>query len=233
MAALPNDLALTVINDGSQIVAADHRNNYATIQAAVNAIRDALAGGTSGQVVTVVDSTHIALALLVNANVDPAAAIAYSKLNLTGHIALTDLVATLAAVAQTTPANPTGNASGTAKMMGLSSGTTIITPTTTRLFVSVSGLISAGGSTTCAAHLRYGTGNGPANAAATTGTVVGNTNGIAPVTAAGGVVPFTLSGVVTGLTAGVAVWVDLDVASGGGGTTAVVTNLTVVTHDIV
>ena len=38
MPVLPASLALTVIADGSNIVAADHRTNYASIQAAVNAL---------------------------------------------------------------------------------------------------------------------------------------------------------------------------------------------------
>jgi hypothetical protein len=59
MAALPNDLALTVINDGAEIIASDHRNNYADIQAAVNALRDALANGTAGQLLRAIDATDI------------------------------------------------------------------------------------------------------------------------------------------------------------------------------
>lgn len=38
MPALPGTIALTNIADGASIVAADHRNNYAAIQAAVNAL---------------------------------------------------------------------------------------------------------------------------------------------------------------------------------------------------
>jgi hypothetical protein len=38
MSVLPSSLALTNIADGSNIVAADHRNNYAAIQTAVNAL---------------------------------------------------------------------------------------------------------------------------------------------------------------------------------------------------
>lgn len=96
MAVLPNDLALTVINDGSTIIASDHRNNYAAIQAATNALRDALANGSAGQLVYVIDGTHIGLALLTDANVDAAAAIAYSKLALAGHIVNADIAAAAA-----------------------------------------------------------------------------------------------------------------------------------------
>lgn len=50
MTALPSSLALTTIVDGSNIVAADHRNNYAAIQAAVNALVADLGAGVAGQV---------------------------------------------------------------------------------------------------------------------------------------------------------------------------------------
>lgn len=50
MTAVPSDLSLATIADGSSIIASDHRNNYAAIQTAVNALLDFLAGGSSGQV---------------------------------------------------------------------------------------------------------------------------------------------------------------------------------------
>lgn len=50
MTALPSALALAEMPDGSLIVAADHRNNYAAIQAAQNAILTALGAGVAGQV---------------------------------------------------------------------------------------------------------------------------------------------------------------------------------------
>lgn len=59
MPDLPSSLALTSIEDGSDIVASDHRNNYAAIQTAVNALKTALAGGTTGQVVTATSSSAV------------------------------------------------------------------------------------------------------------------------------------------------------------------------------
>lgn len=49
MTALPNTIALAGIADGSLEVAVDHRNNYAAIQTAVNALISALSGGSAGQ----------------------------------------------------------------------------------------------------------------------------------------------------------------------------------------
>lgn len=59
MATLPGNLALTSIADGSLIVAADHRNNYAAIQAEANALLTILAGGTAGQVFTSSGTTTV------------------------------------------------------------------------------------------------------------------------------------------------------------------------------
>src|SRR4051812_34990772 len=45
MPALPGTIALTNIPDGASIVAADHRNNYAAVQAAVNALIGVFSNG--------------------------------------------------------------------------------------------------------------------------------------------------------------------------------------------
>jgi hypothetical protein len=60
MSGLPSSLALNNIADGSNIVAADHRNNYAAIQAAVNALIAALGGGSAGQVLQALTSSSVA-----------------------------------------------------------------------------------------------------------------------------------------------------------------------------
>lgn len=59
MPDLPATLSLTTIPNGANIVSADHRNNYAAIAVAVNALKDALSGGTSGQLLTATDSDTI------------------------------------------------------------------------------------------------------------------------------------------------------------------------------
>lgn len=64
---LPSQLALTTINDSSLITAAPHRNNYAAIQAAVNALIVAAGGGSAGQLLTAVDGTDVAWSSTVSA----------------------------------------------------------------------------------------------------------------------------------------------------------------------
>lgn len=56
---IPDALALVVVADDAEIVASDHRNNYAAIQTAVNDLIAALSGGTSGETLQAVDSTHV------------------------------------------------------------------------------------------------------------------------------------------------------------------------------
>lgn len=50
MATLPSSLALTSIADGSPIIAADHRNNYAAVQTEANGLLTILGAGVTGQV---------------------------------------------------------------------------------------------------------------------------------------------------------------------------------------
>lgn len=57
MPVLPSSLALTSIADGSNIVAADHRNNYSALQTAFNALLADLALGTAGDVLGGVGTT--------------------------------------------------------------------------------------------------------------------------------------------------------------------------------
>lgn len=59
MAALPSNLALANIQDGTDIIAADHRNNYSAIQIAVNSLITALSGGTAGQLLQALDSADV------------------------------------------------------------------------------------------------------------------------------------------------------------------------------
>jgi hypothetical protein len=59
MASIPSALALATITDSSLITASSHRNNYAAIQAAVNALAAALDGGAAGQFLQAVDGTDV------------------------------------------------------------------------------------------------------------------------------------------------------------------------------
>jgi hypothetical protein len=124
-----------------------------------------------------------------------------------------------------TPADPAGSGSGSLLMMGIG-GTCTITPAfSTRVFVSVTGrMANSAAAGTAAAALRRGTGGAPANGAAVTGTQIGSASVAFTNSAAAQLAPFELSGVVTGLTVGVAIWIDIAAATGGSGTTTL-TNL--------
>lgn len=124
--------------------------------------------------------------------------------------------------ATVTSAAPTGTASATAVMMGLSSGTTVVTPVKTgRLMIVASGQFTNGtvndGATV---DLRTGTGNGPANGAAVTGTLRGIAQTMTAKTAAQGV-GFCLNATITGLTLNTALWIDLSLLAVTGGTASI------------
>lgn len=59
MPDLPNSLSLTEIVSGSEMVSDPVNNNFTAIQTAVNALRAALAGGSSGQVLAATDSDTV------------------------------------------------------------------------------------------------------------------------------------------------------------------------------
>lgn len=59
MSNVPNTIALQSIADGALEVAADHRNNYAAIQTAVNALIAALSGGSAGQVLEALTTSTV------------------------------------------------------------------------------------------------------------------------------------------------------------------------------
>lgn len=129
----------------------------------------------------------------------------------------------LKAVFNGAPANPTGTASTTSLMMGLGA-TCTITPLGTRVRFVISGSVNngtAGGSVKY--QLAYGTGTAPANAAAVSGTVFGSAP-VQMITSAGGgaqSIPFTATGIATGLTPGVAYWFDIQLAAITTGTASV------------
>lgn len=62
MPALPSSLALTSVAPGAGVLSSPVRNNFADIQAAVNALTAALSGGTSGQVLTATGASSVAFA---------------------------------------------------------------------------------------------------------------------------------------------------------------------------
>jgi hypothetical protein len=62
MPSLPSSLALTSIPASSEILSADHRNNYTAIQTAVNALIAALSSGSAGQLLSATSSSAVAWA---------------------------------------------------------------------------------------------------------------------------------------------------------------------------
>ena len=136
------------------------------------------------------------------------------------NIAGAETLALVPAISTTlsTPLNPTGTTNTSGLMMGLAK---LITPSTTRVFVTVNGQIVNGTATDGAkVEIRMGTGAAPSNAGALAGTVYGSQQ--AATTLAGeGAIPFSLTALVTGLTAGTQYWIDVDLAAITAGTATI------------
>jgi hypothetical protein len=126
------------------------------------------------------------------------------------------------------PVNPAGTTSTTPVMMGLAISFTPLYSGRVKIIIAgeASNNTLNDGFTVNAA---YGTGAAPANGAAAIGTVVGNTV-TSTALAASELKPFTIIAVVTGLTVGTAIWVDLQLAAVTGGT-ASVSNLSVIVEE--
>jgi hypothetical protein len=119
------------------------------------------------------------------------------------------------------PANPIGTASTVGVMQGLAGG---VTPAATgRLLIIVSGYLgndTAGRG--AVVQIRYGTGGAPANGAAVAGTALGSAQQMSYGSYGTMQVPFSVTGIATGLLLGTAVWIDISLASiTGGNSTAV------------
>lgn len=120
----------------------------------------------------------------------------------------------IAANSQAQPANPTAPASTSVfAMQGLAGAITPAKSGNILLIISgdfISNSVTAGDG--IKTKLSYGTGTAPVNAAALTGTQVGNTleyTNDTTVTAADVFVPFSQQAVITGLTLGTAYWLDI------------------------
>lgn len=134
---------------------------------------------------------------------------------------------------QSTPNDPTGTASTTGVMMGLA---VPITPQFSgRLLVFINGNLTNSTATAgdgAKAQIRYGTGTAPANAAALTGTTAGSIQtSVLERATANDLQTFALTALVTGLTLGTAVWLDISLAAIVGGT-AIAKNLSVTAVEI-
>lgn len=138
-----------------------------------------------------------------------------------------DMTATV--TSQSTPANPALTASLVGVMMGLAGAFTPIR--TGSVLITVSGdvfnSIATDGATV---QIRTGTGTAPANGVALTGTARGAQPGATSATAAAKTL-FSITVIVTGLTLGVAIWIDLALAAVTGGN-ASVENVTIAASEI-
>jgi len=117
---------------------------------------------------------------------------------------------------QSAPGDPTGTASAVGVMMGLA---VAFTPSSTRILIIISGNIASNtGGDGAAAQIATGTGGAPGNGVAATGTTRGNLATLTNDATGTNKFPFTCSAVVTGLSAGVALWIDLNLRAITAGT---------------
>lgn len=118
------------------------------------------------------------------------------------------------------PADPASTTSTTGVMMGL--GTTCkLTPSySTRVHITVDGVLSATATARVFAIGKFGTGTAPINGAAFSGTTFGGTRAVSIGATFTDGIPFSTSAVITGLTPATAYWFDIDL-SGTSGTITV------------
>jgi hypothetical protein len=108
-------------------------------------------------------------------------------------------------------------------MMGLGSTCTITPVYSGRIWVEFQGTVTNSTNGNIAGfNFRYGTGTAPVNGSAPAGTIVGSTLQ-ASVPTGGQLIPFKAGGIVTGLSAGAAVWLDLLLAASAN--TSTMTNI--------
>lgn len=119
--------------------------------------------------------------------------------------------------------NPTGTASAVGVMAGMAYSFT--SSKTGRMLIVITGILQNNTNTTQAsASLRFSTGAAPANGAPIAGTSFGGL-ALADIVTGGYSIPFTCTGVLTGLTIGTAYWLDIVQASPSGVGTARLLNL--------
>ena len=115
---------------------------------------------------------------------------------------------------QALPGAPANTGSTTGVMMGLGTTCTITPVYSGRIRVHFTGMLSNNtGGNTHGYNVRYGTGTAPANGVAATGTVLGSSMTVGPNSVANQLWPISSGGVITGLTTGVAVWLDMSYAT--------------------
>lgn len=145
-------------------------------------------------------------------------------------ISQTETLAVVPQAAQSSPANPTGTGSTTPVMMGLA-GT--ITPRSTgRVLIIISGqLAESTNNRGAVTQIRWGIGAAPTNAAALTGTALGGTVNMFQ-SSSTIIFPVNLQGIVTGLTIGTAIWIDVSLARVGVSGTATISNISLTALEV-
>jgi hypothetical protein len=168
-----------------------------------------LAGDASGSGTTAITATLAT----VNSNTGT-----FSGLTVNGKGLVT--AALVRASATKTVASPVLVTGSTFLMQGLNLP---ITPNTSgQVFFSISGNVVTGTAATLAQiQGRYGSGGAPSNG----GTLTGTQTGLTLQSGSTAVTPFCLSGIIFGLTAGTAYWIDLALANNTAGDTATLTNV--------
>lgn len=210
------------------------------IDASNNAIKVACPGAASSIQIgtTTVTSGTTANLLYNNGGTLANAAIASfltagSGITVTGTTNATIALSMNSAVLSGAPTNPTGTASTSLVQMGLGVTTCRFAPTySTRVKFTIDiGFLSntlTGDQTL--SNMSFGTGAGPANSAAATGTTLSR-NHQTLVSSANYQVPATITGIATGLTPGTTYWFDLQLAEAVGGT-ASATNITCLAEEV-
>lgn len=121
------------------------------------------------------------------------------------------------------PGNPSTTASLSYVMMGLANGTnpTVFTPSKYGIImVYIDGQVANGSANDGVSfYIAYGTGTAPVNGAAATGTQTGNTLNLGTFSYQYGQV-FCVTRLITGLTPGTQIWIDIAAESLVGGTTS-------------
>jgi hypothetical protein len=126
---------------------------------------------------------------------------------------------------QTTIFSPPGTTSATGTMAGFGTatyGTAVLTPLKSgKVIVTITGSIRNTSTGSSQVSIRWGTGTAPVNGAAVTGTTVGAVANRANI-GANLQVPFTLNGIITGLSVGTQIWLDAVILATAAGTTELV-----------
>lgn len=167
----------------------------------------------------------LALTVITNANLTGDVTSAGNATTYNNVLPSTKLAYNGAVLSGGAPSNPTGTTSATVVHMGLGVTTCRFTPTfSTRVVFDIKGSTnSTAVNGQSGIQFRYGTGAGPANGAAPTGTGFGSVMTVTSSTA-NALEMFAVGGPVTALSAGTTYWFDIAVSSSSG--TATPSNIT-------